>query len=155
MDFTSSSNETKKVPRNYRCIYDPELDFEGSKKSKQPLFEYEDESVSVLPVRDPRINNEVYQKNFEKGKFLYNKQVKLVEHKFDEHSVGPRPLSNVLASRLSSLMTETQITTFFSIYGRESLMFILMMMILKTDIAALVLLLRKETEEKLDQQTRQ
>ncbi|CAO3703159.1 unnamed protein product [Rhizopus stolonifer] len=98
------------------------LDFEGSKKSKQPLFEYEDEVIaaSVLPVRDPRINNEVYQKNFEKGKFSYNKQVELVEYKFDEHSVGPRPLSNVLASRLSSLMTETQITTFFSIYGRVS-----------------------------------
>ncbi|KAG1521954.1 hypothetical protein G6F47_002598 [Rhizopus delemar] len=41
--------------------------------------------------------------------------------KFDEHSVGPKPLTKVLVSQLSPLMTETQITTYFSIYGQVSL----------------------------------
>jgi hypothetical protein len=41
-------------------------------------------------------------------------------YKFDNNSVGPKPPNTVLVSRLSPLMTEVHITTFFSVYGQVS-----------------------------------
>lgn len=123
MDSKWSSNSTGKGPRNYKCIYDPELDTQGLKTSSQPLYEYEGEnaSSSLSLHRDPRQNATIYERNFSKGRFTYRKQLDLIEYKFDEFSVGPKPLTKVLVSRLSPLMTESQIMTFFSVYGQVSL----------------------------------
>ncbi|KAG2237087.1 hypothetical protein INT48_004588, partial [Thamnidium elegans] len=114
-----SSITTGKGPRNYKCTFDPELDTQGLKKSNQPIYEYEGDNTSLTP-RDPRQNATSYERNFLKGRYLYKKQLNVVEYRFDEHSVGPKPLTKVLVSRLSPLMTETQIMTFFSVYGEVS-----------------------------------
>jgi hypothetical protein len=83
MDSICSSNTIKKGRRNYKCIYDPELDFQGLKKSKHAIFQYEDDitSTSVLPLQDPRIDKANYEKNFSKGKFLYKRRLHIVEYK--------------------------------------------------------------------------
>ncbi|KAI7887257.1 uncharacterized protein EV154DRAFT_520736 [Mucor mucedo] len=122
MDSKWSSISTGKGPRNYKCIFDPELDTQGLRKSNTPIYEYEGENTStVITPRDPRQNPTHYERNFTKGRFLYKKQFNLVEYKFDENSVGPKPLTKVLVSRLSPLMTEAQIMTFFSVYGEVSM----------------------------------
>ncbi|KAI7897613.1 uncharacterized protein BX663DRAFT_481490 [Cokeromyces recurvatus] len=117
MDSKCSSNPTGRGPRNYKCIYDPELDFQGLRTSNHPLFEYGDESSLTSP-QDPRQNKLVYERNFLKSRFLYKKYLYTVEYKFDEHSVGTKPPNTILVSRLSPLMTDTQIMTYFSVYGQ-------------------------------------
>ncbi|KAI8881897.1 hypothetical protein K501DRAFT_324235 [Backusella circina FSU 941] len=71
------------------------------------------------PPRDPR-NKALYQTAFLKGRFTLQTQLSHVEYEFDNHSVGPKPPNTVLVSRLSPLMTEVHITTFFSVYGQVS-----------------------------------
>jgi hypothetical protein len=46
INLSRSTNTTGKGPRNYKCIYDPELDTQGLKTSSQPIFEYEGDVVT-------------------------------------------------------------------------------------------------------------
>ncbi|KAI8341569.1 hypothetical protein BD560DRAFT_412191 [Blakeslea trispora] len=119
MDSKWSSSTTGKGPRNYKCIYDPELDTQGLRTSTQAQYQYEDEQTAItIGPRDPRQDKQSYERGFSKHRLLYKKHFSVVAYKFDKNSVGPKPPTTVLASRLSSLMTESQIMTYFSVYGQ-------------------------------------
>ncbi|RCH96315.1 histone methyltransferase set1, partial [Rhizopus stolonifer] len=118
MDSKWSSHTTGRGPRNYKCIYDPELDTQGLRTSSQAQYEYEGDRV--ITPRDPRQDKQLYERGFSKHRYVYKRHLLEVNYKFDEHSVGPKPPTTVLASGLSPLMTESQIMTYFSVYGQVS-----------------------------------
>ncbi|KAL0077591.1 hypothetical protein J3Q64DRAFT_1768359 [Phycomyces blakesleeanus] len=59
-----------------------------------------------------------YGKNTSRGRQTYRSTLLQIQYKFDEFSVGPAPLQTVLVSNLSPLTTESQIMTYFSVYGQ-------------------------------------
>ncbi|KAF7725527.1 histone methyltransferase set1 [Apophysomyces ossiformis] len=113
----AAATSLAKTPRNYRVIYDPELDRSKVKRSQQPIYQFEGDP-EVPPPRDPRISVLGYGKTTSKGSQTYRAILQRVSYEFDANSVGPRPPHTVLISHLSPLMTESQIMTYFSVYGQ-------------------------------------
>ncbi|KAI8376247.1 uncharacterized protein BYT42DRAFT_573933 [Radiomyces spectabilis] len=114
----SKSSNTAKLVRNYRIVYDPELDRSHAKQSATPVYRFEDEVDKSVQPRDPRLAVLNYGKQLIRGRRPLVKALKRVHWKFDEHSVGPAPPTTVLLSQLSPLATESQIATYLSVYGQ-------------------------------------
>lgn len=96
--------------RNYKVIYDPELDSNPVKQNSSLIFKYQE--ISNGRNKDPRLQN-VDAKNR-----LYNSSFNIVT--YDEKSDILPSISNsvVLISNIAPLSTESQIITVLSVYGK-------------------------------------
>ncbi|KAI9495537.1 hypothetical protein BDB00DRAFT_237275 [Zychaea mexicana] len=113
----SSKDSSSKKPRNYRVVYDPELDRSKNKQNQQIVLQFEGDAQSSDPPRDPRLSVLGYGKNTSKGNKTYRSKLKTVQFLVDNNSVVSKHPIAIAVSNLSPLATETHITTHFSKYG--------------------------------------
>ncbi|KAI7883360.1 hypothetical protein K492DRAFT_144069 [Lichtheimia hyalospora FSU 10163] len=135
----AKSSSFDKLPQNYRLIYDPELD-QSSIKGPHPIRRYENEVTSGTP-RDPRASVLGYGKTTSRGSRKYRSTLKKIEYMTTPSTAATTTSSTVnnhrstssershtqqaataaatvIVSNLSPLTTESQVATYFSIYGQ-------------------------------------
>ncbi|KAF3914723.1 hypothetical protein AA313_de0208119 [Arthrobotrys entomopaga] len=103
--------------RNYRIIFDPELEGRGSKKSgAKPTYRF-DGSGLPGPVTDPRLKINNYHLGATKGKRRLRKCPYEIDWPTDENTIGPGPPSQIVISGLTQLHTQQDVHMHFRMYG--------------------------------------
>ncbi|KAL1922475.1 uncharacterized protein VTP21DRAFT_10014 [Calcarisporiella thermophila] len=108
------------VKRNYKVLYDPEIDNNPAKGSKV-VYRFNGEvgpGEKPILLRDPRREVYGYGPSMSRGKQMYKSELKLVRFKVDENTVVPRPQVSVFVSHLSTFATKAQVMTVFSSFGK-------------------------------------
>ncbi|CAK7897388.1 histone-lysine N-methyltransferase, H3 lysine-4 specific [[Candida] anglica] len=111
--------------KNYKVIYDPELDKSLSKserKSKQKKFRFNGEGANDSVVEDPRKNlpgglATYFTKPNKRSKKFPFKQLPQARFVYDKDSLGPPPATEIIIWDLPSTTSEIYITNFFKSYG--------------------------------------
>ncbi|KAI8065575.1 hypothetical protein BC940DRAFT_303732, partial [Gongronella butleri] len=119
MDMASLKQDShSKEPVNFQVTYDPELDKARPRQHKHVIYRYKSQNDEQVDLVDPRRRYPEYGKKMAKGRMKYRPGLSRVAFKYDEHSVGPKPLAMVLVSHLTPTTTESQLATFLSVYGQ-------------------------------------
>ncbi|KAK9475235.1 histone-lysine N-methyltransferase-like protein, H3 lysine-4 specific [Dipodascopsis tothii] len=103
--------------KKYKITYDPDLDKHKS-KGKQPIYQFNGKG-SRLPATDPRKLCRDYPKNndrSQKRKYLPS-TLTVCRYVFDQHSVEPKPPSQILVSNISKLITDNAVAVNFKRFG--------------------------------------
>lgn len=111
--------------RNYKVIYDPELDKSLSKaerKTKQKKIRFNGESLSSHDVTDPRKSSTgstsaYFLKPNKKSKKFPFKQLPQPKFIYDKDSLGPPPQNEIVVWDLPSTTSEVYLSNFFKSYG--------------------------------------
>lgn len=111
--------------RNYKVIYDPELDKSLSKaerKTKQKKIRFNGESISSHEVADPRKSSSgstsaYFLKPNKKSKKFPFKQLPQPRFIYDKDSLGPPPQNEIVLWDLPSTTSEVYLSNFFKSYG--------------------------------------
>lgn len=112
------------ISKNYRVLYDPELDLALSKperKAAHRKLRFQTES-SVKPPSDPRAKMGVHHylsKPNKQSKKMQFKHLPQPRFTYDKHSLGPAPLSQLVVWDLPATVNEAYFANFFSSYGGE------------------------------------
>ncbi|CAO3616233.1 unnamed protein product [Cunninghamella blakesleeana] len=124
MDSQCTTDETHTTTNN-STIISSSTSNNNDNGSKVDSFDKKSEGDMELrkeqQSKDPRFQHISYGKDMSKGRKKYRIKLKNVRFNYDEHSVGPKPLTTLLVSNLSPLTTETQIATYLSVYGQVEL----------------------------------
>ena len=120
--FYEKHHEQQHKPRNYRVMYDPELDKSLSKndrKTANKKIRFNGEGVDLSQVTDPRKANVTlyFQKPNKASKKFPFKQLPQAKWGFDKDSVGPPPQTELVVWDLPSTVSEVYLTNFFKSYG--------------------------------------
>lgn len=100
--------------KEFRMIKDPEL--HKNKTLDRPVIKFAKDSDE--PVTDPRKTDiSLYLKFASRGKRACYSALPVPKLTYDENSVGPKPATQVLVSRLSSLTTKSSVVSAFRIFG--------------------------------------
>ncbi|KAK6538278.1 histone methyltransferase set1 [Orbilia ellipsospora] len=104
--------------RNYRIIFDPELEARGSSKKSgaKPTYRF-DGSGLPGPVTDPRLKINNYHLGATKGKRRLRKSPYEINWPTDENTIGPGPPSQIVISGLTQLHTQQDVHMHFRMYG--------------------------------------
>lgn len=115
------------IKKNYKVVYDPELDkslSKSEKKSKQKKVKFYDESQSHS-LLDPRmkftgggLEAYLYKPNKRSKKFPF-KQLPQPKFIYDKDSLGPLPLMDLVVWELPSTISEVYLINFFKSYGNS------------------------------------
>lgn len=101
--------------RNFKCIYDPEL--ESSTSNLKPIFRYDGISNGTsIEVIDPRTDQSI-TKNMTRHKRTVRNTLKVFNYKYDSNSFKPPTNSQIVISNLSLLTTKEQIALNFRSNG--------------------------------------
>lgn len=116
--FYSTSDPKK----NYKVLYDPELDKSLSKaerKSKPKKIRFNGEGVSMEKVSDPRKAHllQYFNKPNKKSKKYPYKQLPQPKFIFDKDSLGDPPRSELVVWGLQSTTSEVYLINFFDSFG--------------------------------------
>lgn len=111
--------------RNYKVIYDPELDKSLSKaerKTKQKKIRFNGESLSSHDITDPRKSSTgstsaYFLKPNKKSKKFPFKQLPQSKFIYDKDSLGPPPQNEIVVWDLPSTTSEVYLSNFFKSYG--------------------------------------
>lgn len=111
--------------KNYKVIYDPELDKSLSKserKTKQKKIRFNGESISSSEVTDPRRSSSgsmssYFLKPNKKSKKFPFKQLPQPKFVYDKDSLGPPPQTEMVVWDLPSTTSEVYLSNFFKSYG--------------------------------------
>ncbi|KAF7725234.1 Histone-lysine N-methyltransferase setd1a [Apophysomyces ossiformis] len=104
-------------PRNYRVIYDPNLDQNPTKQFSQLIYKFEDATSSNNVAQDPRLTGSKAGKVVSAGRMAHTPLLQPVRFEHDEHSFKSNPSATVLVSNLSPLMNDIEIAMCFYVYG--------------------------------------
>ncbi|KAJ6259952.1 Histone-lysine N-methyltransferase [Drechslerella dactyloides] len=104
--------------RNYKVIYDPELEARGASKKPgaKPQYRF-DGSGLPGPVTDPRLKNPNYHQGATKGKRRLRKAPYEIQWPTDENTIGPGPPCQIVISGLTQLHTQQDVHMHFRMYG--------------------------------------
>lgn len=124
-DFRSDTSFRLPDPKkNFKVVYDPELDkslSKSDKKTKSKKIKFHEETDDQ-PVKDPRLSFngglESYLKkpNKRSKKFPF-KQLPQTKFIYDKHSLGPAPLNELVIWELPATISEIYLSNFFRSYG--------------------------------------
>ncbi|KAK6343956.1 histone methyltransferase set1 [Orbilia brochopaga] len=105
--------------RNYKVIYDPELEARGSSKKSgaKPQYRFDGSGLPSGPVTDPRLKNPNYHQGATKGKRRLRRAPYEIQWPTDENTIGPGPPSQIVISGLTQLHTQQDVHMHFRMYG--------------------------------------
>ncbi|OZJ06142.1 hypothetical protein BZG36_00965 [Bifiguratus adelaidae] len=109
----------RSAKRDYKVVYDPELDNNSSKKGGV-VYRFEGVGKAgelAAKPRDPRRDLPTYGRHVSKGRQGWVESLLRVQFQYDTNSRGPPPPLAIFLSQLGPLTTVDQLTTFFSLYG--------------------------------------
>ncbi|ABN67763.2 histone methyltransferase involved in gene regulation [Scheffersomyces stipitis CBS 6054] len=110
------------VRKNYRVVYDPELDKSLTKeerKSRTKKIRFNGESLPFSERTDPRTANLqfYFQRPNKKSKKFPFKQLPQPKFAFDKDSLGPAPQTELVVWDLPATTNEVYLTNYFKSYG--------------------------------------
>lgn len=122
----SSKHRLVDLKKNYRVIYDPELDKslpKGEAKKKQKKFRFGGEEADNIVVADPRLSvssggvSAYFNKPNKRSKKFPFKQLPQARFVYDKDSIGPEPATELVVWDLPSTVSEVYLGNFFKSYG--------------------------------------
>lgn len=98
--------------KEFRMVQDPEL----HKDTSEPIVKFSHRSNND-PVVDPRSPDPIYLKIASRGKKANYAALPVPRFIYDDDSVGPKPATQILVSRMSSLTTKSTVVSVFRTFG--------------------------------------
>lgn len=124
-DYLTSKLEKirdRDISRNFKVVYDPELDKALSKSEKKAKSKKFHRVQDLVEVKDPRLTfngkleSYLNKPNKRSKKFPF-KQLPQTKFVYDEHSLGAEPLSELVIWDLPSNINEVYLTNFIQRFG--------------------------------------
>lgn len=118
------SSSPVEISKNYRVLYDPDLDpalSKAEKKAAHRKLRFQTE-LSVKPPSDPRqkmgVHNYLSKPNKQSKKMQF-KHLPQPRFTYDKYSLGPAPLAELVVWDLPVTVNEAYFANFFSSYGGD------------------------------------